>query len=168
MSLDARRRQPAKSPSGNSKVQQSPAAGSERVSAIVARHTPGQYVGDPRATRMPKFLEMPSMTLHEILMKADQARLAFGSLPSRLKGKFQNNPVLMLQWIEQPENRQEALKLGLVVPTPEEAHKLAGDAARARRGEQIDIIREAHRIEEAVVSDPEAQPSYGKKGGPSK
>lgn len=149
-----RRRHTHAKPTGNSKVQQSPAAGNARVSDIVGRHTPGQYIGDPRATRMPRFLDMPSETLHEVLMKADAARLAFSSLPARLKGKFSNNPVLMLQWLEQPENRKEALRLGLILPTEEEADELAVEAAKARRGEQIDLIKEALR------PDPEAQPDF--------
>lgn len=159
MSMDNRskRRHSHPLPDGKSKTLQAPAKDA-RVSDIVNRHTPGQAIGDPRATRMPRFLDMPSQTLHEILNKATDAKLAFQGLPSRLKGKFNNDPVVMLRWTEQPENRKEALKLGLLIPTPEEAQQLALEAAKARRTEQVDLIREAMR------PDPEAQPSFPKKG----
>jgi len=160
MLSDGRKRHFAPGPSGKSKTQQSPAT-ETRVSDIVARHKPGQAIGDPRATRMPKFLDMSSDTLHDLLNRAAMAQLAFAGLPARLKGKFNNNPVIMLKWTEQPENRLEALKLGLVVPTPEELQKLALDAAKARRSEQVGIFQEALR------ADPEAQPDF-KKGGPTK
>lgn len=162
MSIDARRRKTHAKPSGDSKTRQADAAGSS-VSDIVARHVPGAPIGDPRATRMPKFLNMSSDTLQDLLNRATDAKLAFQGLSARLKGKFSNDPVTMLRWCEVPENRQEGIKLGLIVPTPEEAHKLAQEAAKARRGEQVDLIREAMR------PDPEAQPNYntpkGGKGG---
>lgn len=161
MSIDNRSKKPGihPPPSGKSKTLQEPGQ-SASVRDIVARHVPGQAIGDPRATRMPKFLDMPSETLHELLIKAEDAKLAFQGLPSRLKGKFNNNPVTMLRWTEQPENRKEALKLGLLVPTDKEAQELALEAAKARRGEQIDLVREAMR------PDPEAQPDYKAKNPP--
>lgn len=161
MSIDNRnhKRHTHATPDGTSKTIQSAGGNTGRVSDIVARHAPGTPIGDPRATRMPKFLDMPSHTLHDILNKAANVNIAFQGLPSRLKGMFHNNPVTMLQWVEQPENRPRALELGLVVPTPEEAMELAKKAAKARRNEQVDLIREAMR------PDPEAQPNYNRQGG---
>lgn len=162
MSLDARRRH-THTKSGPSNTQQAPALGS-RVSDIVARHAPGTPVGNPLATRQPRFFDMPAETYHEMLNKLTDTQTLFGSLSARLKGKFNNDVYQLLRWIAKPENRPEAVKLGLLVPTPEEAQELAVLAAKARRGEQVDLIREAMKAESSPKPDPEAQPDYGKKG----
>lgn len=161
MSQDARRRF-SHPKSGPGKTVQAAAVGN-RVSDIVARHAPGQAIGDPRATRKPKFLVMPSQTYHEMMNQVTDVQTTFSSLNSRLKGKFQNSPYQLLRWLEQPSNRPEALELGLVVPTDEEAAELALKAAKARRTEQVDLIREAM----APKPDPEAQPDYKKGGKPA-
>lgn len=156
MSQDARRRH-AHPASGPGKTVQAAAVGN-RVSDIVARHAPGQPIGDPRATRQPKFLVMPSQSYHEMLNQVTDVQTTFSQLSARLKGKFGNSPYQLLRWLEKPENRSEALDLGLVVPTEEEAQELALKAAKARRTEQVDLIREAM----APKADPEAQPDYQK------
>lgn len=165
MSQDVRRRH-AHPPTGPGKTVQTAAVGN-RVSDIVARHAPGQAIGDPRATRKPQFLVMPSQSYHEMLNQVTDVQTTFSQLSARLKGKFQNSPYQLLRWLEKPENRSEALDLGLVVPTDEEAQELAQKAAKARRTEQVDLIREA--MAEAPKPDPEAQPNYtpskGGKGG---
>jgi len=158
MSADARRRYRAPV-SKDTKTLQAPAEGN-RVGDIVARHRPGQLIGNPMATRQPRFLDMSSQSYHEMLNQVTDVQSTFSSLSARLKGKFGNSPYQLLRWLEQPDNRPEALKLGLVVPTDEEAVKLAQEAAKARRAEQVDLIKEAMR------PDPEAQPSYKpQKGG---
>lgn len=145
-------------PSGNSKVKQAPAQGIS-TQDIVNRHQPGMPIGNPMATRMPRFMDIPSESYHEMLNKITDVQSSFRSLPARLKGKFQNDPYQMMRWIEKPENRAEALKLGLVVPTDEEAAQLATEARKARVTEQVDIIREA------LKPDPEANPINPHAGG---
>lgn len=165
MSADARRRHRAPV-SKDTKTLQAPAEGN-RVGDIVARHRPGQPIGNPLATRQPRFMDMPSASYHEMLNQVTDVQTTFQSLSARLKGKFGNSPYQLLRWLEVPENRPEALRLGLVVPTDEEAVELAQQAAKARRAEQVDLLREAMRPE-APKADPEAQPDYrakSKEGG---
>lgn len=40
----------------------------------------------------------------------------FDLLPATLRERFENNPALLLDFLEDPENRPEAERLGLVVP----------------------------------------------------
>lgn len=140
----SRRRITHAPPSGDSKVEQHHAPQAE-TSAIVNRHKPGQFIGDPRATRQPMFMDVPSETFHESLNRVMDVQNQFSQLPARIRGMFGNNPYQLLRFLEVPENRPKALKLGLVVPTEDEAVFLATEAAKARRGEQIDLIREAMR-----------------------
>lgn len=43
-----------------------------------------------------------------------EAQDAFEALPASLRKRFDNDPALMLEFIENPDNREEAEKLGLV------------------------------------------------------
>lgn len=49
------------------------------------------------------------------------AQNAFDALPSKIRKKFGNNPALLLEFIQDPSNIDEAIKLGLAkkpVPAP--------------------------------------------------
>lgn len=43
-----------------------------------------------------------------------EAQDAFDSLPASLRKRFDNDPAVMLEFIENPDNREEAEKLGLL------------------------------------------------------
>lgn len=43
-----------------------------------------------------------------------EAQDAFDALPASLRKRFDNDPALMLEFIENPDNREEAEKLGLL------------------------------------------------------
>lgn len=47
-----------------------------------------------------------------------RAREAFMALPAPLRSRFQNDPHQLLQFIEDPGNRDEGVKLGLFQPRP--------------------------------------------------
>lgn len=168
--MQARKQVKSPGADGTSKTQQHHAPMAE-TSSIVNRHlsaAQGQTlanIGNPRASRQPMFIDVPSESFHESLNRVTQVKLMFSSLPARLRGMFSNDPYQMLLFIENPANRPRALKLGLVEPTDEEAQALAVEAAKAQRVAQVDLIREAM----ALKADPEAQPSYkppeGAKGG---
>ena len=42
-----------------------------------------------------------------------EAQDAFDALPASLRKRFDNDPAVMLEFIENPDNREEAEKLGL-------------------------------------------------------
>lgn len=54
------------------------------------------------------------LSLNQVL----DAQNAFEALPSAIRARFQNNPGAMLAFLEDPKNRDEAVKLGLVEPPP--------------------------------------------------
>lgn len=49
-----------------------------------------------------------------IVIKAEQM---FDALPATVRSKFDNDPHTMLNWMDNPENRSEAITMGLL-PTP--------------------------------------------------
>jgi len=51
--------------------------------------------------------------LHSSLTQVVQAQEAFDSLPAELRRRFGNSPVEMVNFLQDPSNDQEAVKLGL-------------------------------------------------------
>jgi len=90
------------------------------INALVKKHLGGPNrfsglsgVGNPNATRQLHFGEVPSESYHEMLNKVTDVQNLFRSLPSRVRGRFRD-PYQLLRWVENPENREEALKSGFI------------------------------------------------------
>jgi len=45
------------------------------------------------------------------------AQSSFNALPAEIRKRFENNPEKLLSFMESPENRSEAIKLGLINPS---------------------------------------------------
>lgn len=59
--------------------------------------------------------------LQEAIIKVQEAEDLFMQYPAELREKFENDPVKMVEYLENPENLEEAIKIGLVkrLPAPE-------------------------------------------------
>lgn len=57
-----------------------------------------------------------------------EAQDAFEALPASLRKRFDNDPAVMLEFIENPDNREEAEKLGLVDKKPSEVAEASGNS----------------------------------------
>ena len=62
------------------------------------------------------------------------AKAQFETLPARLRCQLQNDPARFLDWIQKDENREEAIKLGLI--EPKKAPARATTARSEQQGEQ--------------------------------
>lgn len=66
------------------------------------------------ATRQPQygdFTNIPDfMTANQMIIDANNA---FMQLPAKLREKFANDPSKLISWLENPDNNDEAIKLGL-------------------------------------------------------
>jgi len=134
-------------------VQQAPAIDAD-LGTMVAKHMagPGRMgnpIGNPLATRKPRFMEVPHESLQEMLNTVLDAQNEFRKLPARLKGWHNNDPVQFLRWLQNPDNKAEAIKLGLI--NPPEVDLTAQTAATI------------NEIRDALKADPEANPTF--KGG---
>lgn len=59
-----------------------------------------------------------------------EAQDAFDALPASLRKRFDNDPAVMLEFIENPDNREEAEKLGLVTKKAlDVGEAVAGDSS---------------------------------------
>lgn len=56
--------------------------------------------------------EIPDLST--ALQIVTQAQLAFDSLPSNVRSRFGNSPEFMMEYLQNPSNRQEAIELGLI------------------------------------------------------
>lgn len=55
---------------------------------------------------------------HEMALAVRQAEGAFQQLPGALRERFGNNPQTLINFLDDPKNRDEAVRLGLVNPKP--------------------------------------------------
>lgn len=98
--------------------------------------------GDPTGRRIPRFEEWNSMTYHEMHNKLVDAQREFAGLPARLRSRFDNDPYQLIRFIEDPDHRAEALTLGLVTPTDEEAMAMRRALRKGGMIEQTDLVAE--------------------------
>ena len=75
----------------------------------VNRATPqyGDFVGTP--------------SYQESLNIVLDAQEAFAQLPAKLRDRFGNDPAQYLAFIDNPDNKDEAIKLGMIMPPPADA-----------------------------------------------
>jgi len=58
--------------------------------------------------------------LHTSMTQVTLAQQTFNALPAELRSRFQNSPVEMLNFLNNPQNDQEAIQLGLKIPLKKE------------------------------------------------
>ena len=56
------------------------------------------------------------MTYAEAFALVQDAKRQFDSLPPLVRDKFRNNPAQLFDFVQDPANREECIKLGLVEP----------------------------------------------------
>lgn len=56
--------------------------------------------------------------LHEARMLLQASDELFMQLPAKARERFGNSPEAMFSWLENPQNHEEAVKLGLMTPRP--------------------------------------------------
>lgn len=107
----------------------------------------------PKSRAEAIFGDFTSIDFLDAQNKIISARAAFMALPSKVRRRFNNEPATMLRFLEDPENRDEAVKLGLLNKPEEKAPEAAKPPVASP---------------EVVKADPEAQPNHGKPGVPAK
>lgn len=81
---------------------------------------------------------------HEMLNTVRYADEAFSTLPAELRLRFANDPGQMIQFLQDPKNRQEAIELGLL-EKPQNAPKnnddFNDDKMKAKSGKQKPVAK---------------------------
>lgn len=139
-----------------------------------ARRTgaPIQGPGVP-GNREPRFLHVTGQSFHEMLTQVQQVQGAFAGLPAKVRKRFSNNPMLLLDFVSDPKNAAEAVELGILEPDSETARRVIQEDL-ARQADENDF-REWQKSKRQNLpadedansmpgkADPESQPHFSKK-----
>lgn len=86
---------------------------------IVDRHAAGQDISMFLSRSAPltgDYSDLPATSLHEMMNITAEARQTFESIPQDIRDRFGNNPVKFIDFIMDPSNEAEMVKLGLIKP----------------------------------------------------
>lgn len=124
--------------------------------------------GNPMG-RKPMYIDVPADDLQSMMNKVIAAQESFRHVPAKIRTRFQNNPIALITFLQNPENREEGVKMGLiddpVLRRKMEMEEAAAKHARkrVRQGDVFDpdtgFEQEASKMPKA---DPESQPNFGK------
>lgn len=68
-----------------------------------------------RSQRVPQFGDFSSgQNFHDVMNQIHEAESQFGMLPAEVRSKFKNDAGLLLDWLNDPQNADEAAELGLI------------------------------------------------------
>lgn len=124
------------------------------INTIVNRHL-RTNTPFPQGDQRFYFGDVTAADFQSMMNQVADVEFAFGSLPARLRRRFSNSPYQLVRWVEDPANREEAIKLGLLPEPPAKAVTEAENAPAHIPPE------EEHQLQqEAAKADEEAQPSY--------
>lgn len=96
------------------------------INKILERVLRGEYVPIERGSSG-DFSRFPS-DFREIAETTRRADLEFRALPSRVRKRFGNDPLQLLEFIQNPENADEARQLGIL---PKRSGAASGEAPHA-------------------------------------
>lgn len=140
------------------------------INKIAQHHMRQRMAGNPNG-RQPIYGVVPSKSYHEMMNAIVSLDTQFARLPPKIRKRFHGRPELLLSFLEDDNNRREAVMMGLV-SDPELLARMEAEArlraARGRNGEQLDFTREdgeTPESEEALRADEEANPRTGPQGG---
>jgi len=74
--------------------------------------------GLPPATNRGFFGDFSNIDFQAMQNTVCRAQEAFNALPSNIRARFHNNPVELIEFVEDRENLNEAIKLGLIPEPP--------------------------------------------------
>lgn len=81
------------------------------------------------SSRMASYGFAPALELQEALETVAKAQSMFMDLPSKVRRRFDNDPVSFLAFLQEPENYEEAIELGLAERPATDAGAGAEEAA---------------------------------------
>lgn len=100
------------------------------INTIVRRFgLTGQLPDQVAMPRTGDFTNIPDF--HTAMNMVRQAQEEFLRIPADVRARFQNDPQQFMQFFEKEENREEAVKLGLVLPKPPSGTPDGGTPSKA-------------------------------------
>lgn len=99
------------------------------LNVIVARYGITDGAIPPQASDPSYFGDFTNApTFRQALDRTHEAKERFAALPAKLRERFNHDPATLLEFVMDPENTDEAIRLGLIVKkTPEAEAKPAAE-----------------------------------------
>lgn len=115
------------------------------INTIVAKaHKTGLF---PQRLDVPKYGDFTTaVDFHQAKNSIHQANDDFMSLPSEIRNRFENDPGKLLDFINDPDNSKEAVKLGLLQGPAEP--EIAAPAESEKPPEQEEKSDELEKVED--------------------
>lgn len=63
-----------------------------------------------------RYGDLSGLDFKEMQDKVAKAKSMFEELPSKIRGRFLNDPSELIKFMDNPDNREEAIKLGIINP----------------------------------------------------
>lgn len=128
------------------------------INAMAAKYFKQRLKGNPDG-RQPMFIDVPSESFHEMLNKVTAIQETFRRIPARLRARFANSPAVLMDWLKDPQNRVEAVRMGLIndpeiaAQLQQAAFQASQEAARRQADDpfdQVDLVDEADKADSPV------------------
>ncbi len=92
------------------------------INLIISKSVKTGIIGTGSGTRKPQFGDYQNINYRDMVSKVTEGEQLFESLPSALRTRFDNSVEKLIEFIDNDENREEAIDLGFLPPSkaPEE------------------------------------------------
>lgn len=111
------------------------------INKIMKRFLAGEAF--PQATREGYYADVPNIkNLHEAYELVQQSEESFMSLPAEARKRFENDPLQLVSFLQDPANVDEAVKLGLMEAprtAPIEAPKVPVEQEVQKASQQVNV-----------------------------
>ncbi len=100
--------------------------------------------------REPQYLDATAIDFQSSMDRVAEVQGVFSKLDARTRARFENNPELMLEFLADPANDAEAVKLGLKVPEVKPEAPVGGGVEKGEVASPVDKSSEATEVKNAV------------------
>lgn len=132
-------------------AKQEPAADAD-INNMVNRFFKTGYM--PQTGKQPRFGDFTGPGFHEMHNAVAAAKAQFLGLEPKLRRRFGNSVGNLVEWVNDPSNEAEAIKLGLLSPKVPEPLKEAPLTGK----ELDDLLQKNDKLLQAMRADDEANP----------
>lgn len=130
-------------PAGDSPVQQGEGPSTD-INRMVA-NAKGRNTDLPAGSRAPQWGDFSDVDFMDAQNMILQVKTSFLELPSRIRNLFDNDPAQVIRFVNDPDNRDKAIQLGLAVPPIPVPKSVGEEVAEALKGLQVDLVEKSKK-----------------------
>lgn len=109
---------------------------------------------NPNKALFTEFMEIPTHDFLDAMNIVAYAKSSFEQLPAHVRSRFENDPAKLVEFCNNPNNLDEAIKLGLAIqPPPQELPQNANSNANPPKAPKIKVPKPLQPTSESESSD---------------